>query len=177
MKSNYTRTDPNNCNVYYYCSNTGAVAENFLCPKDYVFSSKTKLCTRRYPCQKVNCANKKNHWIPFTGNEGYYAFCGVPEIFMFKCIDEDNQIFNPKTNLCEYNCRADNKYYADRTDCHSYISCQRKNGRFVATVIKCPPNYYYNESIQQCVRGTCESEITTPPPTQSTSTLPPSTGT
>lgn len=97
------------------------------------------------------------------GNAGYYGFCGPTQTLMFKCFDDDNELFNPATNKCEYNCRAE-KIYPDQTNCIGYISCARLHGKMIATKMNCTTNFHYDDVAQKCVRGNCESAITVPPP-------------
>lgn len=112
------------------------------------------------PCQKLNCNNKKDKWVLFDGNRGYYGFCTATPV-LFKCPDEENYIFDLASNKCVYNCITAGDY-VDRFDCTKYITCDRSGGRWNVISQQCAKNYYFKGG--KCIRGTCESDITTPEP-------------
>lgn len=159
--------DPNDCTRYYSCSAPKEPALSFQCDrnKKLVFSAERKLCVPAVKtsssysrCQVVNCANHMHQFIQYPGNPSYYAYCTPSATLMLKCLDDENQIFQPKTNKCTFNCKSAG-YFPDRTSCTDYFICEREHGLWIATKESCPPNYKFNGS--KCVyTPNCTPEIT-----------------
>ena len=159
--------NPTDCKVYYECS--GGVATELDCPSGYVFYVTKGLCRRQDTpayCVTVDCSKTPNRIISFPGSPAYYAFCSTiptPQVYMFKCLDEQNEVYDLTTGACTFSCK-NNGLYVDRTDCNSYIDCSIVNGKYASTKLTCPKNYWFNNG--SCVKEStpCTSIITTDPP-------------
>lgn len=148
----------------------------FHCPVNYVFQLSSKTCIRSSSayCYTIDCSTIKNQWAIMPGNPAFYAFCGQMQTIMYRCEDTENDVFNPSTNQCQFNCK-NNANYEDRTNCTQYISCNYVNGAYQITIIPCPPMYRYDSTLQSCVSGNCTAAISTPAPPSQATTLPPTT--
>lgn len=159
--------DPRNCTKYHFCDGIGIPSVSYECPPGYVFQSTTKLCRRQDSpahCETVDCTNSSNAMVLFKPHPAYYAFCmagPIAPIYMYKCLDELNEIYDLATNKCAYNCLKQGSF-KDRTNCRGYIVCSMVNGLLVGTKAQCPPGNYFNG--EQCVRelNLCVSEISIP---------------
>lgn len=97
-------------------------------------------------CNKVDCSNpaNANSMVLYAGNAAYYAFCLVDsllgdeaKVYMYKCRDELNQVYDLSLGQCVYNCTAAGNF-TDRTDCNGYYSCSAGSaGNFVSTKVSC----------------------------------------
>lgn len=130
------------------------------CPANHVYAINTKTCVpnkRNGPngiCEKINCSKMDNHFISYSSNPGYYAFCSVP-IIMFKCVDEENFLFDIKTNKCRFNCKKSG-YFADRLTCGKYFICERAGGEAIEQ--DCPEDHIFDG--KGCVYETnCKPEL------------------
>lgn len=168
--------DPSDCTKYYMCPGPMKSAVALQCDqsKKFVFSMDRKLCvpkTSNALCQTINCEKNTNKFISYPKNPGYYAFCG-PSIVMFKCLDDENQVFNATSNECEYNCKQAG-YFIDRTSCEDYYICQRIGGKWTASKESCPTGYKFDG--KGCVYApNCKPPITPIPEETSTTDPPPS---
>lgn len=119
--------------------------------KKYVYSSERKLCipsTKKSSylakCITIPCSkNNENTFGLYPGNGGYYTFCSPIGLYVFKCIDEYNEIFDLKTNKCVYNCKVPG-LFVDRTSCRDYYSCKRIGGQWQVTKRSCPIHHKFN---------------------------------
>lgn len=164
------KIDPDNCRTYYSCIGQGNADVN-QCPDGYIYNTKTTLCTLSgartfYPpavtagnCQKIVCPKDPFIFFPYTPNPAYYVLCtDTGKKLLFKCADEINQVFNPTTNECNYNCNAIGTF-ADRENCKNYYVCSRQAGKLVSVNMACGPNYYFDKNSNRCIMGTCTNEI------------------
>lgn len=156
--------DPTDCRKYRVCDSPGADANLYECLSDYSYIPALNLCARRNKdnCNTIDCTNVKNAFTVLKRNTAYYAFCGTgetAEIFMYKCFDTQNEIYDISGGACRYNCKKRGTF-KDRTDCNGYITCALINGKWTATKQKCPPGNQFKDNACITEGGTaCESEI------------------
>lgn len=87
---------------------------------------------------------------------------GVIDPLMFRCDDPENFQYNQATRQCTFQCRAEGRV-PDRTNCQGYYECFRIGANYVSRLQSCITGYIYNDTVKQCVRGTCPA--TTDPDT------------
>lgn len=126
-----------------------------------------KNCKRRASaadCVTVNCAANPNLYVVYPGDRGYYAFClftnGVVDPIMFRCDDPVNFQYNQAERRCIFQCRAEGRV-PDLDNCQKYYECFRVGATYISRQQTCIRGYIYNDTLKQCVRGTCP-----PPPDQ-----------
>lgn len=155
--------DPTNCSQYYQC--TGPLGDSLLyeCPSGFVYNPVDKNCKRRASaadCITVNCAANPNLYVVYPGDRGYYAFClftnGVNDPIMFRCDDPVNFQYNQAERRCIFQCRAEGRV-PDLDNCQKYYECFRIGATYISRQQSCIRGYIYNDTVKQCVRGTCPS--------------------
>ena len=147
--------DPYDCTSYHYCVGTQAIDQRFNCPDGYVFNLQKQLCSRKdiySVCETVDCSRTVNGYILFKSSPAYYAMCfAINAIYVFKCSDEDNMVFDANLGECVYNCPGVGNFVNTR-NCNSYIMCTKKNGKLEGSEVNCQKNYWFNN-------GKCEKEV------------------
>lgn len=76
----------------------------------------------------------------------YYAFCmksgnGAIQTFMFKCPHEKFQVFDVKTKVCKFNCKAKGNFQ-NPDDCGEYFHCSGVNAQPVLGT--CAANWVFD---------------------------------
>lgn len=162
--------DPSDCTSYRYCSAQNVESVLYRCLDGYVFQSSTKMCRRKdLPlfCETLDCSRTSNNWVLFKPNPAYYAFClnstGISQVYLFKCPDEENTIYDLSIGNCVYNCQREGNF-VDRTNCNGYVICSRRTGVWQALKGQCPKSYWFNNG--QCEKEVkaCVSEVLPKPP-------------
>lgn len=171
--------DPSDYSLYRVCSAPNNASVIYQCPPGYAFDSKAVTCSWVDPALpdksiKVDCSKPKNanKMVLYEGNAAYYAFCfgdgrngKEVQVYMYKCQDELNQVYDLSLGQCVYNCMSAGNF-TDRTDCNGYYSCSAGSaGKFVSTKVVCPAKSYFLDG--QCVaqsKKKCVSELPAPLP-------------
>lgn len=169
--------DPSDCTLYRNCPAPNNASVLYQCPTGYAFNSKAAACSwvgTNLPRNRVDCSNpaNANSMVLYDGHAAYYAFCFINslivdeiKIYMYKCQDELNEVYDLSLGQCVYNCTAAGNF-KDRTDCNGYYCCSAGNdGKLVANKVACPANFHFSGS--QCVAQNaqpCVSELPAPLP-------------
>lgn len=142
--------DPSDCHMYHSCTAAGAESKLHRCnDDDTVFNPRLGACTSRWTtiCNRVECPRTPlEGMVVIRGSPAYFAYCTqgrTAEIYMYKCRDPENEIFDMTLNRCRYNCRSLGTF-VDRTDCTRYVTCSFSRGRWTATKITCPIGYHFD---------------------------------
>lgn len=146
-------TDPIDCSKSHKCPDVGSEGITSVCSRGRIFNSRLKKCVRKTTqheeiCKEMSCDGVINDFITFPSNQAFYSYCftsatGVQQMYMYKCDDEINKVFDLTNKKCRFNCKSIG-YFADPLDCNAYYIC---NGlKFASRYVHCPPNYYFNGS-------------------------------
>uniref|UniRef100_A0A182F454 Uncharacterized protein n=1 Tax=Anopheles albimanus TaxID=7167 RepID=A0A182F454_ANOAL len=124
--------DPTDCRRFHYCTVLGDYSRPFRCPRDYVYNSLKKTCSRSTTCRTVTCRpNARSIFVPYPLNPAYYAYCnynrfGFPpvlrNILMYKC--ESGAEFNAVANGCVYKCKREG-FFAKPSDPSKFYWCRK----------------------------------------------------
>ncbi|GAB0089788.1 hypothetical protein DMENIID0001_044010 [Sergentomyia squamirostris] len=136
--------DVNDARVYYYCMYPGdTLPQKYTCPVDTMFDTVTHNCKRVIP---FDCTGKENQYVLHPLHSAYYAFCRINgnsrEIIAYRCLDDQNFVFNLETQACEYQCKKEG-VFADREDCYYFYECYRRGNGFTHRRRECggPDNF------------------------------------
>lgn len=141
--------DPSDCTKYHYCSAAAATGVTSECGANLVFNYKTLMCSNKAqtPCATIDCSKTTNAMVLYKPNPAYYAFClSGPEgqIVMYKCFDEQMEIFDLTQNVCRYNCKSQGNF-RDRSNCKGYVTCTLTAGKWVALKQNCPTDMMFKD--------------------------------
>ncbi|XP_050093833.1 mucin-5AC-like [Anopheles aquasalis] len=185
--------DPTDCRRFHYCTVQGQNSKPFRCPRDYVYNSLKKTCSRSTTCRTITCRpNARSIFVPFPQNPAFYAYCsynrfGFPpvlrNILMYKC--ESGAEFNPVANGCVFKCKREG-FFAKPSDPTKYYWCRKVRGKLLGYEQVCPgQGTVFNPRLGICVpqlaptspatTTTTVMETTTPTPTTPLPTTPLST--
>lgn len=76
----------------------------------------------------------------------YYAYClihgnGVIQTLMFKCPNEQFEVFDINAKVCKFKCRARGNFQ-NPTDCQEYYYCSSANAQPIS--LQCAPNFIFD---------------------------------
>ncbi|KAJ6645645.1 hypothetical protein Bhyg_00852 [Pseudolycoriella hygida] len=168
--------DPNDCRRYRHCNESNAESTAYICPLGFVFNSKINLCEFTKSshhsskiCNTVDCSRKTNEVAEYKPNRAFFSFCfvdsdGVRETIMFKCENEEYEIYDVSKNMCTFNCKKSG-YYQDPSNCENYYVCSPSSGGFKAEKIPCPTGYYFDgtkctKDSSKCIPGSLMEDST-----------------
>lgn len=124
--------DFTDCNKYHYCHDIAVDSNLLACSPDFVYNSTHNICSYNQnatPCAIADCTRMAGRFVVYPQNPAYYVFCGtgglMNTMYMFKCEDIDNEIFDVSLNMCRFNCKAAGKF-PDKSNWNGYIKCSPK---------------------------------------------------
>lgn len=175
--------DPHNCSVYYSCpAMAPAVATQFRCPDGSSYDSAAQACMRPVSTGRLqrrtfgtSAAEARLHpWcstqmcprngrignVAYPPNPAYYVFCFGAERMVFRCPDEQNQVYDAKLVQCVFRCRSAGNF-ADRQDCRQFYTCTRRgSSRFTVQRNSCALGFAFrNGRCQREGTESCRPEI------------------
>lgn len=148
--------DPTDCHNFVVCASaTGTATAATPCPTGYNYNSKTRSCRLGNNCsQWTECSKASNDkkMVSYNPDKAYYAYCAIGSApIMFRCADEQSEIYDVQQDVCRYNCQREGTF-VDRSNCKGYIMCRRVNNLWWAQTSDCPTGYVFKDT--QCVRAT-----------------------
>lgn len=136
--------DFTDCNKYHYFRDHAVDSNLLACPKDFVYNSTHNICSynpKATTCALANCTGMAGSFVVYPQNPAFFVFCGngslLNTMYMFKCEDIENEIFDVSLNRCRFNCKATGNF-ADESNRNGYIKCSPKiNGTWTMSMELC----------------------------------------
>ncbi|EAT35172.1 AAEL012653-PA [Aedes aegypti] len=178
--------DPLTCENYYYCEREGAIADQYQCPKEYRYNSRSTMCQRFLlkRCQTVKCdSSSQKVFSPYPQDNSFYVYCQFDytkpnptliKTFIISC-GKGSQ-FNYQRQICEFQCRKVGMF-VNTANPRQYFLCSRIGFRWEAKILTCREGYLFDESLRRCNRDpyASTSTVTLSTTTESITTSPLST--
>ncbi|XP_055532647.1 peritrophin-44-like [Wyeomyia smithii] len=145
--------DPTTCQLYHYCSRSGADSDVYKCPADYVFNADTGKCKR--PFSSADCVTIKCPAVTGAGTYGtsktIFGMCinsgtTISKILVFQC--PTGATFDGKK--CVYQCTKEGNF-ADSSNASKYFQCYISGGKYVFESKTCLNGKKFDATRQICV--------------------------
>lgn len=104
--------DFTDCNKYHYCRDHALDSKLLACSTDFVYNSTYNICSYKpnATCAIADCTGMAGRFVAYPQNPAFYVFCGngglLNTMYMFKCQDNENEIFDGSHNMCRFNCKT-----------------------------------------------------------------------
>lgn len=146
--------DPENCNVYYFCTEQ-LVAEQYMCPKNYVFDVNNANCKPKIhetDCVTMKCT-REAEFLVHARNATYYAFCDATLVAnMLKC--PTSQEFDKYSLGCKFKCPEEGFFPGGTPAAKNF--CYHDGLVLKYEVLTCAAGYEFNAS-NTCVKAVAKT--------------------